>query len=568
MRLLLSTVILSTTSAASIPKHTDSTSQLQHANHIFNAIHSSMRQFGSSLNHNGMSLFVATVPEETELYHGTSNLIRVNGTEWLAFEPEHALIFANHGPPGGGRGRGPPPGQGSPPGDLDGSPGPPSPSPFGADERKSDLRRHEEPAEHPLGTIAENKPALSDDAEERNGYLHTYRTKHALRLLYVDGQSAAKSDKGTLDVQDMVLLHHNPPEGAFAQPPRGPREGFDRVEHRKSLQKQKDKPRRPHGPPGEAERAERMCQLARTEWQDRIDGILRTEGGFEIILCEFEKHLDVVRIAQTNKDARGGPGGPGGPGHDNGDGFNYYGAVAARYDGIGGDRVMLNYDNFVSLLAFEDAVHIDDSGRPRVNNKTSTIEPVREAIKEMISTADNNPAGKDWQSIADMVVARYADRIAYLSSASSFSDLSSFKAEVDRALRPFIDYGDRNTTTEIQRCSAQFLPSAPSSADSIAHRSILDVTNVLCRTLLKASNIDTLSHGLSTVRNLKSWLSWTTWKRCNGCGMHEICFLPIWPMGNEMDFEQPQCRSDIPAAPGGYWGHPGGPGGPPPPPEH
>ncbi|KAJ9620130.1 hypothetical protein H2203_007895 [Taxawa tesnikishii (nom. ined.)] len=86
-------------------------------NHIFNAIHSSMRQWGSSLNHNGMSAFLATVPEGVQLYHGTSNSEPVEGMEWLAFEPEHALLFARpRGPPPGRE----PPGHGSGPDDTHG----------------------------------------------------------------------------------------------------------------------------------------------------------------------------------------------------------------------------------------------------------------------------------------------------------------------------------------------------------------------------------------------------------------------------------------------------------------
>jgi len=52
-----------------------------------------MRQFGSTLQHNGMSFAVVTMPEDTELYHGTFFSDRVNGTEWLAFEPEHAMVL-------------------------------------------------------------------------------------------------------------------------------------------------------------------------------------------------------------------------------------------------------------------------------------------------------------------------------------------------------------------------------------------------------------------------------------------------------------------------------------------
>lgn len=68
-----------------------------------------MRQWGSSLDHNGMSVFFATVPAYTEFYHGSSSSQPINGTQWLAFEPEHALNFANCGRPGkGGPGRTPP----------------------------------------------------------------------------------------------------------------------------------------------------------------------------------------------------------------------------------------------------------------------------------------------------------------------------------------------------------------------------------------------------------------------------------------------------------------------------
>lgn len=47
------------------------TSALRNANHIFNAIHSPLRQCGSSLNHNGMSLFLTSVPHGAQLYRGT-----------------------------------------------------------------------------------------------------------------------------------------------------------------------------------------------------------------------------------------------------------------------------------------------------------------------------------------------------------------------------------------------------------------------------------------------------------------------------------------------------------------
>jgi hypothetical protein len=654
------------------PNPAPKTDAITHASHIFNAVHSSMRQFGSSLNHNGMSIFIATVPEDTELYHGTSTKDRVNGTQWLAFEPEHALIFARgrrgpppghppgdgHTPPAGaedrmskgpyypdgtssrvkpeiedagkkhdifhdqphnpeGKGRpyrnhdnegyndpthkevhqdaphhGPmphrcPPGEGYLPcsGPPDEGRHKPSGEPSEHHGEHNDDREHHRhhgppPHEffdehedlhrgrpghhkfsfptvgywvHRLGDLLRNPkrrhafptsvspcettqldgievrheqgPLISDNPQDQSsGYLHTYRTKHNLRLLYVDGQSAAKSKKGTLDTQDVLLLENSIDHGSGM---------FD-----------------------EEERANQLCKLAHEQWNNRIDGILRMEGGFEIILCDFAAHLDVVSIAKTNPKAGGGFGGDG----DNGDGFNYYRAVAARYHGIGGNRVVLDYEQFVSAFAYPEAVYFDDSGRPRINNESGSTDDVRQAVGNMVlRTADDNKA-VNWQAIVDMIVARYAERIEYLAS-GSLTTLSTLQAEIDRALRPFIDYNARNSTLEIERCASQFIPDHVSTTSTnVAAQAIRQVTHALCTSLVIVSAQTDYTTALNQIKQLRDYLAWTTWKQCRGCAADEICFLPIWPVGSAEDFEQPKCRSDISLTPGRYWNDFGGPG--------
>ncbi|KAI4849266.1 hypothetical protein E4T44_03448 [Aureobasidium sp. EXF-8845] len=659
------------------PNPAPKTDAITHANHIFNAVHSSMRQFGSSLNHNGMSIFIATVPEDTELYHGTSTKDRVNGTQWLAFEPEHALIFArgrrgpppghppgdDHAPPAGAEDRMPkgpyypdgmssrpepetedagkkhdlahdqpqkpegkgrphithddkgshnptdneshqddphhrpppphddlphrcPPGEGYLP--CSGSPDEGHGEP--PDERIEHHGKHRDDRDHPrhhrpplhgffdehggphhghgppefsfptvgywvhrLGDLLRNpkrrhapptsfspcdttqlehtevrdeqEPLVSDSPENQSsGYLHTYRTKHNLRLLYVDGQSAAKSKKGTLDTQDVLLLK-------------------DTIDHDSGMF-------------DEEERANQLCKLAREQWNNRIDGILRMEGGFEIILCDFAAHLEIVSIAKTNPKAGGGFGGGG----DNGDGFNYYRAVAARYHGIGGNRVVLDYEQFVSAFAYPGAVYFDDSGRPRINNESGSIDEVRQGVDKMVlRTADENKA-VNWQAIVDMIVARYAERIEYLAS-GSLTTLSTLQAEVDRALRPFIDYNIRNSTLEIERCTSQFIPDHVSTTSTnVAAQAIRELTHTLCTSLVVVSAQTDYTAALDQIKQLKDYLAWTTWKQCRGCTLDEICFLPIWPVGTAEDFEQPKCRSDVSLIPGRYWNDFGGPG--------
>jgi hypothetical protein len=206
----------------------------RNAPHIFNAVHSSMRQWGSSLKHNGLSFFPASIPAHTHLYHGTPKKEAVKGMEWLAFEIEHAEVFA--------RSRGP----------LRKSPGEEQFTP--AQEYKNHTNELRD--EKFLEEIFSNS-----NHEDVEGYLQVYQTTRRLsRLLYIDGVSAGKTNLGTLDSQDIILRNFT-------------------------------------GKPswrGEKERAEDLCDLGR-RWN--IEGFIRTEAGFELILCDFANGLELVSAA-------------------------------------------------------------------------------------------------------------------------------------------------------------------------------------------------------------------------------------------------------------------------------
>lgn len=512
-----------------------SSSNGSNANHIFNAIHSSMRQFGSSLNHNGMSLFLATVPEGTEFYHGSPCPYRINDTQWLAFEPEHALIFARpfNKPPGGGKhGHGPPP---PPPGGKEpGSrwwkgkgrkswprrPSPLRPPPSHNDKQPPQGPRHG--LQQPMKGSPPERPKLpGEDDDLPFGYLHTYRTTRQLRLLYVDGQSAAKSDKGTLDTQDWIIrdpFRPSPPRPSASSP----------------SQPSPSSP--PSGPPGEAERAAEMCALANTVYSSRIDGILRMEGGFEVILCDFAFLLSVVSISAVSSPSHFGS--------PDGSSFDYYHAVAARYDGIGGQRVQLDYDGMLSLFSYPGAIYWDNTGRPRVNRTSSDIAGIRSILRHAIKTGQPE-ASVDWQGVADMIVSRYADRIEYIIS-GNVETLEDLKTELNSALRPFVDVEHRDQEKEVERCAAQFWPAGVKTKDlNTAAGAVRESYLTLCAELAMASRAETFEQGMGIVKSLREWLGWTTWKRCRGCGVHEVCLLPIWPIGSEKDFEQPQCVSGM-----------------------
>ncbi|KAJ9620131.1 hypothetical protein H2203_007896 [Taxawa tesnikishii (nom. ined.)] len=276
---------------------------------------------------------------------------------------------------------------------------------------------------------------------------------------------------------------------------------------------------------GEFERASALCAAAEKEWNGRIDGVLRMEGGFEIILCEFKDHLRVESIKQVEKGSDGGPGGPGGSDDDH---FDYYRAVAARYDGIGGGRVRLNYEDMVTAFADPELLEWDAKGFPRITTRNATaVHGFRDRIARMITQGNSSPDSSsdrvdtDWQAVTDLIVSRYADRIEYLTS-GSLTDLSALKAEAARALRPFIDFGARDPDRELHRCATQFLsplrriPSSPhppsSPHDAVAYRAVQDVSAAVCAALSSVSTAQSYRDALSTLRELKSNLAWTSWK--------------------------------------------------------
>ncbi|RAL10285.1 uncharacterized protein BO97DRAFT_394385 [Aspergillus homomorphus CBS 101889] len=463
------------------------------ANHIFNSVHSSMRQWGSSLQHNGMSFFLATVPTGTQFYHGNANPAPVNGTEWLAFEPEHALVFAR-------------PFRGPPPPD---------------DDEKKDLRR---------------KRVDVEQQELEAGWLHTYTAAKNLRLLYVDGMSAGKTANGTLDAEDRILFQDNlPGDGAMH---------------------------------GEREWAVEFCRMAREDFDGRLDGLLRMEAGFEVILCDFARDLNEVRVTQVKSDKSSGRRGPGkgkgkGKGGPPGGGTDWLKGITARYGGIGGHRVALNYETFVSAYTYGlDLFHSANEtfSLPRLMHLSSPeLQPIRDDLRRLILDHAAKDALYDWQAIADMVVERYARDIRYLAS-GDVTTLEELHAEIENMMTPFIDYSDRDTDAEQDRCAHQFIPGEVAT-DSVAATAIHSVARSICSTMLAAWQEIDYQTAVSHFRKLMKYLAWTTWKQCSGCGDHEVCVVPIWPMGTIEDYEHPQCRDfSNPVSPGqGYWGNPRGP---------
>ncbi|GKT49732.1 uncharacterized protein ColSpa_09913 [Colletotrichum spaethianum] len=540
----------------------------ENAVHIFNEVHSAMRQWGSSLHHNGMGLIPATVPKGTVLYHGTRSNSTPEEFEWLAFEMEHSENFARSWRKGRGMPPPGPPGKGK--GKLPGGGGPPG-GPRGG---------------QPIIPMVEGQKPLVEDDDKRpprgpggpggpaRGYLHMYRANRDLKLLYIDGMSAGKTGMGTLDTQDSLL------RGIDNAP------GF-----------------------GEYERASDLCKAVKG-WG--LDGVIRMEIGFESIYCDFSDGLDLLSVLRRpwNDQVEGEYGI---------DMFEWARAVGQRYDGIGAGRVKLDFGGMVSGLWYPLNVS-NPNGRRDMPRLGQLAEEERRVIlgrvEEIVKGAKWNDGKVDWQGIVDMIVSRYADRIEAMADESSVEDYREFLSQVLVVTNTFVDYPqdeydsavgaavrgeDEHVKEARERCAKHYLTPAAvrrdewTPEDGMIHVAVSAIAERICKDLFHVRGLvleaapklaDAFSEaqirnvvaaavrgdddgklgraveqGREAIMTLKEDLGWSMWKKCKpGCDVAEICFIAMWPFGLKEDHYHPSChnRSSMANREGrggekGYW---------------
>lgn len=522
---------------------------------IFNAINNAMRQWGSSLHHNGMSFYLATVPEGVILHHGNTNEDSPDHPDWLAYEIEHAEGFARgrHGGPGGG-----PPGSGGPPGD--GHRGPPPFDKRGGraafdivninkdDGTQQALLEGEEPYAEPDGL---------DSTQGEGGWLHTYRTTRPLRYLYVDGMSGGKTSMGTLDSQDYLLREDKETVYSMERPPphadKGPGGG---------------------GPMDENLRAVELCEMC-GKWN--LSGVIRMEAGFEIIQCNFSDGLEQIQALQRPdpSEVGGGPGRGGQFGN-----FEFMRGLAERYYGIGSSRTFIDFSSMVSALFYPVNLTNPDPKRPDLPRLSNVSEAELAAIKTHLKRVirdrhDDDIRTIDWQDVTDLIVGRYSDRLQYM--VEKVNSLDTLVEEIGFLLTVYIDHSGKDKdqiSAATDRCASFYLHSIHpvTEADHLIHAAIKSVTTNLCSNLFDvrefliandtSSPSETLSGAVDILRSLMEYLGWARFKRCPPCGIDEVCMTPMWPFGLKEDYESHRCVNASTSRGDGesYWG-PGGPGG-------
>ncbi|KAF1946414.1 hypothetical protein EJ02DRAFT_462452 [Clathrospora elynae] len=254
-------------------------------------------------------------------------------------------------------------------------------------------------------------------------YPRTYVPEQSLRLLYIDGLSVAKTSNVTLVTQDMFLLSLTQEDGAMGD---------------------------------DFKRAEGLYILTETLSEGKIDDILRMEGGSKTILCHFKKHLLRIDVVAVLADEQ----------HD-------------RYHGIGGRRVTLDRDNFVSVFAYPNVRGLffndvqSDYAMPRLQNVSESDRLcVKDDITKIIlrKNWDKEKEPRDWQAAANMVVQRYGKALHFLHTDKKIrNNKDAFAKYLMMLLRPYIDTTARNATLEAHRCVSQLIPSLGQPVASVAY---------------------------------------------------------------------------------------------------
>ncbi|KAK3997990.1 hypothetical protein QBC44DRAFT_47091 [Cladorrhinum sp. PSN332] len=459
----------------------------ENAFQIFNSIHSAMRQWGSSLNHNGLSVFLATVPGGTILHHGTSQREPPTVPEWLAFDIEHAEQFA--------RARMGPPPKTPPPEDAD-------------------------PLMQQLWYRAQRRPPAPEHHQDTkgHGYLHLYKVTRPLRLLYLDGMSAGNTNMGTLDTQDFLL--------------RGNRSS--------SIW-------------GELERAKALCEILVPLG---LDGAIRMEFGFEIIKCDFSDSMEFLKAYQRPVDGDSGL-----DGRSNAMLIETIRAISQRYHGIGGGRVVVDFSSMVSAMFYPVNLTNPDPARSQrhLRRLASVTDEELRVIKSRIENVVLDRVGGtkpsiDWQGVADMIIARYADRLWNM--AEKVDSLEVLQGIVNGLVNTHIDYaleGGRYTQAR-DNCAAHYIQfhEALTDEDQLITAALKFVTGSICETLLQVRKLivndpdageEAFASAKDLLKSLNDKLRWSRWKECTSCSFDEVCFLPMWPIGDKDSYDRPNCRN-------------------------
>ncbi|KAI1378389.1 hypothetical protein F4677DRAFT_393824 [Hypoxylon crocopeplum] len=447
---------------------------------IFNGLHDAMREFGSALHHNGMSLFPAVIPEGVLLYHGTHTAEVPKSYEWLAFEIEHAEGFSRS--------------RVKRPNSTDG-----------------------DQFLHPLilaNDISQKEPPRLPPPWDQPGHLHIYQAERPLNVLYIDGTAAGKTDMGTCDTQD-ILLTGNKSRVAF--------DDWGRARDLCTL-----------GQEWKVDGFIRMEPGFEVIYCDFTDG-LRLLSTYQVPFVDepgYMENLSIVVFEWARAAAQ----------RYNGIGssrviLDYSSLFSAFFYPINftnPDPERPELPRLTAATSEEIDIMREDVAALVARSKSQEREPINwQGVTDMIVTryATRLPliAQADSMGVAKSEINTLLNiYIDYAEKDDGFAAAQQRCAEF--YLRPV-----RTHTPEDKLLYAAIESTAATICTTLfkARQLIVEESDTDEPTALRSAQ--------KLVSDLIEMLRWSDWKECGRCQPNELCMVAMWPMGNVEDHYNPSC---------------------------
>ncbi|KAA1083613.1 hypothetical protein PGT21_001468 [Puccinia graminis f. sp. tritici] len=402
--------------------------------------------------------------------------------------------------------------------------------------------------------------------------LYTFVADRALRVIYLDGQSASLGTPGFMDAQ-YALINASVP---------------------------KDFPDKGRYLEAEYARATELCKIG-----DKygFEGVVRMNTGFELIWCDFKKgiHLldmvnatdpysakispfKIINQVNSNSDLPDKRPVPQSPFYSRAS-WSFSSSGARHFFPPGEVRVILDPAGFISFydglesLEFKRQADGTSSG-PRSRHRLYGIssedaKTVRRRLVEVLERKNfedwrMDPGQSDWRSLVLIIVERFSPPIRELRYLLNRADLSATKKAIEvrglayDIIMPSLDFSEWDhqdldwLSRGIRRCTSTYT-SARQQLPELNHsihiiiQAIEGTLGRICQTIYSLfsqtiqlslplepsfsfnSTLESLAQSKipiwhEQVKVLQKWLGWPTWDHCEPlCRTNEICMPPMWP---------------------------------------
>lgn len=374
----------------------------------------------------------------------------------------------------------------------------------------------------------------------------TLAATRPLKILYFDGTSAANTLIGTLDTQDIIAWGELRPDWRFKED-------------------------------------QRLADLCKWGAEYAVDGYVRMEMDFEVMLCDFTAGLEVVSWSHLASIVEPVSAVPRIPNFIMLRLFEvmYAGSWHNRYPGD--TRITLDLTGIVSLYDTTLAPSLVGSrdGQERCDHdmkaiSSADIKAVRRSVSRILERDQGDTSGIDWKTLFRVIVERYSERfelIDYLLDSENDSIVDpalQVHVQLRVMLTPYIfhstvppsashDSSNSWATPVFKACGAAHTSSILSYISSLnsSERLLLHAVQMtsreICRVITKMwvsgvlagldvylprdsiPDAEQMARLMSSWRQelgaLMTWLDWSVWVKCRpACGPEEMCYLPSWPI--------------------------------------